>query len=463
MTIYDVGEHEGKSYIVMELLRGGTVADRLKSGPRDRRTTPALRWLREAGSALDAAHEAGIVHRDVKPANMLLDDHGRLALGDFGIARLGLEDQITQTGQVLGTAAYISPEQAMGEPATPGLRPLRAGRRRLRAADRAQALPGRELRRPGPRARRRAAAAGDGAGASLPRAVDRVLDARHGQGPRGPLADRRRHRRRARRRARRADAGRTAPTRALPPDDAAARRAAAAAAPPRAARRPGRTHGGGRARARPARRRPAAGEPPRARPGSRRGAFLVVALVALVASRRRGRAPARRRRRRQRRARAGAARARAHGEAGRDAHERADARAHEDRRADRDGHADARRRRPRRARPGADGGAATGGGGSGNDPAALQLRAFELNNSGDAGQALTFARKAVRLCEGSTAVDPCAYALFEYARALRLSGDPQGAIAALEERQQRFPDNQPGAVAQELAAPAPTPAEPLVA
>ena len=66
-------------------------------------------------------------------------------------------------------------------------------------------------------------------------------------------------------------------------------------------------------------------------------------------------------------------------------------------------------------------------------------------------QALTFARKAVRLCEGSSAVDPCAYALFEYARALRLSGDPQGAIAALQERQQRFPDNQPGAVAQELA------------
>src|SRR5918994_1355058 len=78
----------------------------------------ALRWLEEAGSALDAAHEAGIVHRDVKPANMLLDEKGRMAIGDFGIARLGLEDQITQTGQVLGTAAYLSPEQAMGEPST---------------------------------------------------------------------------------------------------------------------------------------------------------------------------------------------------------------------------------------------------------------------------------------------------------------------------------------------------------
>ena len=118
VTIYDVAEHDGKSFIVMELLRGGTVADRLRTGEAIPNRV-ALRWLEEAGSALDAAHEAGIVHRDVKPANMLLDERGRLALADFGIARLGLEDQITQTGQVLGTAAYISPEQAMGEPSTP--------------------------------------------------------------------------------------------------------------------------------------------------------------------------------------------------------------------------------------------------------------------------------------------------------------------------------------------------------
>jgi hypothetical protein len=57
----------------------------------------------------------------------------------------------------------------------------------------------------------------------------------------------------------------------------------------------------------------------------------------------------------------------------------------------------------------------------------------------------------VRACEGSTAVSPCAYALFEYAKALRLTGNPQAAIAALEERKARFPDNQPGAVEQELA------------
>jgi serine/threonine-protein kinase len=117
VTIYDVGEQDGKSFIVMELVDGGTVADRLRAGDEISHRT-ALRWLGEAASALDAAHSAGIVHRDVKPANMLIDDKGRLLLADFGIARLGLEDQITQTGQVLGTAAYLSPEQALGEPST---------------------------------------------------------------------------------------------------------------------------------------------------------------------------------------------------------------------------------------------------------------------------------------------------------------------------------------------------------
>ncbi|MGH2969250.1 MAG: serine/threonine-protein kinase, partial [Solirubrobacteraceae bacterium] len=117
VTIYDVGEHDGRTFMVMELLRGGTLADRLRGGDR---ISPraALRWLGEAASALDAAHEAGVVHRDVKPANMLLDDRGRLAIADFGIARLALEDQLTMTGQVLGTAAYISPEQAVGDAAS---------------------------------------------------------------------------------------------------------------------------------------------------------------------------------------------------------------------------------------------------------------------------------------------------------------------------------------------------------
>jgi serine/threonine-protein kinase len=117
VTIYDVGEHDGRAFIVMELMSGGTVAERLKAG-RTISDATALRWLREAASALDAAHDAGVVHRDIKPGNLLLDDHDRLAIADFGIVRLALEDQLTATGQVLGTASYISPEQAVGDPAT---------------------------------------------------------------------------------------------------------------------------------------------------------------------------------------------------------------------------------------------------------------------------------------------------------------------------------------------------------
>ena len=118
VTIYDVGEHDGRPYIVMEHLEGGSVADAVAGGlaPPVPRT---LEWLRETASALDAAHAAGVVHRDVKPANLLLDGRARLAVADFGIARLALEDTVTATGQVLGTAAYISPEQVRGEPATP--------------------------------------------------------------------------------------------------------------------------------------------------------------------------------------------------------------------------------------------------------------------------------------------------------------------------------------------------------
>src|SRR5215208_3375690 len=69
VTIYDVGEHHGRAFMVMELMRGGTVSDRLKAGRMISDET-ALRWLREAAGALDAAHEAGIVHRDIKPGNL---------------------------------------------------------------------------------------------------------------------------------------------------------------------------------------------------------------------------------------------------------------------------------------------------------------------------------------------------------------------------------------------------------
>jgi eukaryotic-like serine/threonine-protein kinase len=121
VTIYDVGETEADppiAFMVMELLSGGTVDDRLKAGEPIPHGV-ALRWLSDAASALDAAHAAGIVHRDVKPANLLLDANGALKVGDFGIATLGTESRLTMTGQVIGTAAYFAPEQAMGQPSTP--------------------------------------------------------------------------------------------------------------------------------------------------------------------------------------------------------------------------------------------------------------------------------------------------------------------------------------------------------
>jgi len=117
VTVYDVGDAGGVPFIVMELMTGGSVADRIRGGARIPVAT-ALRWLAEAASALDHAHRHGIVHRDVKPANLMLDARGRLAVGDFGIARMVADGGLTQTGTVLGTAAYLSPEQALGRAAT---------------------------------------------------------------------------------------------------------------------------------------------------------------------------------------------------------------------------------------------------------------------------------------------------------------------------------------------------------
>ena len=117
-TIYDVGEHDNVPFIVMELFTGGSVADRLQGGRQSIPRTRALAWLEQAAAALDYAHGEGIVHRDIKPANLLLDDRERLAVGDFGIARAAEDSSLTQAGQVLGTAAYLSPEQALGKDAT---------------------------------------------------------------------------------------------------------------------------------------------------------------------------------------------------------------------------------------------------------------------------------------------------------------------------------------------------------
>ena len=118
ITIFDVGEWEGRPLIVMEHLGGGSLEDRLR---REGAQSPAraLAWLEQAAAALDAAHRHGIVHRDVKPANLLLNDRGEVRVADFGIASAAGLDSMTLTGTVLGTAGYLAPEQAMGERATP--------------------------------------------------------------------------------------------------------------------------------------------------------------------------------------------------------------------------------------------------------------------------------------------------------------------------------------------------------
>jgi eukaryotic-like serine/threonine-protein kinase len=116
VTIFDVEEHEGRPMIVMELMSGGSLEKRLSGSPCS--PAQALEWLEEAAAALDAAHAAGIVHRDVKPGNLLLDGEGRVHVADFGIASAADLLSFTQTGTILGTAGYLSPEQARGERAS---------------------------------------------------------------------------------------------------------------------------------------------------------------------------------------------------------------------------------------------------------------------------------------------------------------------------------------------------------
>src|SRR6266496_914628 len=118
VTIFDVGEQADRPFIVMEYLNGGSLEERIRAtGAQE--TGQALEWLEQAASALDAAHRHGVVHRDVKPANLLLDRKANVHVADFGIASAAGMDSLTMTGTVLGTAGYLSPEQAQGERATP--------------------------------------------------------------------------------------------------------------------------------------------------------------------------------------------------------------------------------------------------------------------------------------------------------------------------------------------------------
>lgn len=118
-AVYDYGEEDdGTAYLVMELVPGEPLSEIIRLS--DRMDPEQVRWIiGQSALALAAAHDAGVVHRDVKPGNIMVTPDGTAKLTDFGIARAGDGNGHTMTGEVLGTPDYISPEQALGEPATP--------------------------------------------------------------------------------------------------------------------------------------------------------------------------------------------------------------------------------------------------------------------------------------------------------------------------------------------------------
>jgi serine/threonine-protein kinase len=111
--VYEIGESEGHTFIAMGYLEGRSLKERLSEGPLP--VDEALRMAKEIGEGLSAAHGKGIVHRDVKPGNVMVTPEGRAVLTDFGVAKMTGTTKLTRTGATVGTVAYMSPEQARGE------------------------------------------------------------------------------------------------------------------------------------------------------------------------------------------------------------------------------------------------------------------------------------------------------------------------------------------------------------
>jgi len=118
VAIYDQGNDAAHPFLVMELVEGGTLRELLRErGPMPPHAVAAV--LRPVLGGLGVAHRAGLVHRDVKPENVLISDDGEVKLVDFGLVRATAEAGITSTSVILGTAGYLSPEQVEGRPTGP--------------------------------------------------------------------------------------------------------------------------------------------------------------------------------------------------------------------------------------------------------------------------------------------------------------------------------------------------------
>ena len=119
-ALYDYGEQDGQAYLVMELVPGEPLSAMIgRAGAAGLELDLGLRYVGQAAMALQAAHDSGVIHRDIKPANLMITPGGQVKITDFGIAKAVGDGSMTGTGIVMGTAHYLSPEQASGRDATP--------------------------------------------------------------------------------------------------------------------------------------------------------------------------------------------------------------------------------------------------------------------------------------------------------------------------------------------------------
>ena len=181
----ETGTDDGQPFLVMELIEGEDLAARLRRGGR-LAPVEAARIGLDVARALGVAHVRGIVHRDVKPGNILLARDGRAMVTDFGIARLAADAEGAVPGTTLGSVHYFSPEQATGRDDDARLRCLQPGPRPVRIADRPARLERRHDRRPGSRPDRQPGTVGTGHPPGGP--VDARRDRRAGARPGSPPA-----------------------------------------------------------------------------------------------------------------------------------------------------------------------------------------------------------------------------------------------------------------------------------